>query len=358
MKTKLIVLISIFFCSSACFSQNVDLTKYLPKGYVKNGSIDYTVYIQKGLDQNKVVAFPNFPVLINENGLNARSNQILNFQKNSRLIMKPNSSERYGLLNLINVSNVTINDPDLVGDREKHRGTKGEWGMGINILSSSKITINNPQISKFWGDGIYIGEIPYKDRSKYRLGDYSSKQVAIKGGNIDNNRRNGISVISVKGLLIENILIQNTNGTMPMAGIDIEPNNNEQFLEDIVIRKVTTKNNAEVGIKYVSSNFIGKRSKNVSIIIENSQDISSKVGLYLGGARSGFYWGTEKLDGQITVNNFTSSSNESPLRTGSIQKYNPGINLKTFLIYTNGKRDYEKERKLKSEERSRKINVN
>ncbi|WP_288883514.1 right-handed parallel beta-helix repeat-containing protein [Pedobacter panaciterrae] len=358
MKAKLIILVSFFICTHKCFAQVADLTMYLPKSHVVDGSVDYTEYIQRGLEKNKEVSFPNFPVLINENGLNVRDNQTMNFLKNSKLIMRPNSNEKYGLLNLVHVSNVTINNPNLEGDRARHKGTKGEWGMGINILSSSKVSVHNPRISNFWGDGIYIGEIPYADRKKYNLDDYSSKDIAISGGVINNNRRNGISIVSVKGLLVENTLIQNTKGALPMAGIDIEPNNNEQFLEDILIKGVTTKNNAEIGIKYVSSRFVGKRNKRVAITIEDCKDQGSKTGLFLGGLKSSYSSDIRKLDGNISIKNYKSYSNEYPLRSGSNHGYNPGINLQSFSIYKNEKRDSDKEKKLVSEARTKKISIN
>lgn len=46
---------------------------------------------------------------------------------------------------------------------------------------------------------------------------------------IDSCRRQGISVISAKTLL------KNIKGIAPMNGIDLEPNFNTEFLQDIVI---------------------------------------------------------------------------------------------------------------------------
>lgn len=348
-----------FFLFLCCFNiqrQEVDLTSYLPVNYVKDGSVDYTKYLQEGLNENKNVCFPNFPILINENGLDVKNNQILKFQNGSSLIMKPNAKEKYGILNLINVKNVTIHNPYLVGDRNKHLGTKGEWGMGINILSSENIRIINPYISNCWGDGIYVGEIHYDDRVKYKLTDYASKDIKIIGGVIDNNRRNGISVISVKGLLIKNTMIKNTHGTLPMAGVDIEPNNNGQSIEDVRLIGVTTKNNAEVGFKYVPSGFFGHRSRNVSILLENCSDVGSKVGLFIGGARpSSTYKSIKKFDGAITIRNFHSYSNEKAMRIGSIQQYSPTIKFDSFKVFHNGKRSLDKEKVLKSRFNSERV---
>lgn len=343
---KTFIVILIIFINCLCFSQSTDLTRYLPSGYVSDASVDYTIYLQKGLNENTEVTFPDFPVLVNQNGLNLKNNQTLNFPKNACLIMKPNAEERYGLLNLKNVSDVVINNPVLIGDRKKHLGTKGEWGMGINILSSSNVIVNNPNISDCWGDGIYIGEILHKDRKNYNLKSYYCQNIKIKGGLLDNNRRNGISVISVKGLLIENTLIENTKGTMPMAGICIEPNNNEQFLEDIILRNIVSKNNAEVGIKYVASSFLGKRNKNISITIDNYKDYGSKVGLFLGGARGSHGKETKKLDGNIRISGLNLSENEIPIRYGSIQRFNPEISINKLEIKENNKRLKNKEKSV------------
>lgn len=354
---KIMIVIAYLLVLICSYGQSVNLVTFLPQNHVKDGSIDYTIYLQRGLNRYSNITLPNFPILINENGLNLKSNQTISFLENSRLIMKPNSKERYGLLNLKNVYNVVINNPVLEGDREKHIGKKGEWGMGINILSSGNIIINNPKISKFWGDGIYIGEIHHTEIAKYSLKEYASTNVTIKEGVLDNNRRNGISIISVKGLRIVNVLIKNSNGVLPMAGICIEPNGNAQFLEDIVISGVTSKNNPEFGIAYVPSKFYGKRRRHVSINLKDCSIIGSKTGLYLGGATAAsIKKKIEKFSGHISLANCKVYSSEIPLRTGSNQKFNPTINMKSFTVFKAGNvRDYFIENKIKADVRARGI---
>src|ERR1035437_1873014 len=80
----------------------IDLTKYLPKDFVKDASKDYTAYIQKGLDENEIVKMPNCPLLVNEKGLNIKSGSKILFQKNSSLTMKPNSLTNYSVLEINN----------------------------------------------------------------------------------------------------------------------------------------------------------------------------------------------------------------------------------------------------------------
>src|SRR5690606_29752578 len=334
------IIFSFSFCLFTCtglFAQGVKLVDYLPKPIVKDGSVDYTSYLQQGIDKHLVVEFPNFPILINENGLSVRSNQTLNFPEGALLVMKANNLEKYGLLKVERVSNVTINNPALKGDRKKHLGKKGEWGMGIGIRSSIDVTVNNPNISDFWGDGIYVGEIWHAEQSKYRLSDYSSRNIKINGGVIDHNRRNGISVVSAKGVVIDGVLIQNTEGTLPMAGICVEPANNRQSLENVVLRNITTKNNREVGVKYVSSNFVGTRRRNVDVTIENWKEYGAKVGLFLGGAR-GYKKGTQKLNGNIKINNLDLTNNTIPVQSGRIQEYNPKVSMSSVRIFKGNQR--------------------
>ena len=128
-----------------------------PSGYVKDGSVDYTSVIQAVIDRYPNVVFPNFPLLINDTGLKVPSNRSITFLEGSELRLKPSSKANYDMIVMRSASNVTLYNPVLIGDRYKHLGTSGEWGMGISINGSSNITIVNPKAREMWGDGIYIG---------------------------------------------------------------------------------------------------------------------------------------------------------------------------------------------------------
>ena len=45
----------------------------------------------------------------------------------------------------------------IIGDRDNHLGTTGEWGHGIMIRGSSRVTVRDIHISRCWGDGVSIG---------------------------------------------------------------------------------------------------------------------------------------------------------------------------------------------------------
>lgn len=291
-------------------SKNYDLTKVLPDGFVKDGSVDYTAYIQKGMDENTNVLMPNFPILINEKGVSAKSNCGIIFKPHSSLIMKPNSLTYYVILKVFNASNVTIESPVIVGERNQHIGNKGEWGMGIQITASKNIKINSPIISNCWGDGIYIG------------GDEKTTcdNIKIINAKIDNCRRNGISITDGINIQIIKPIISNMNGAMPMSGIDIEPNNDKATIDNILISNPITLSNESCGIIISLQQLPAETSKIVRIKIDNHIDKQSRIAFYLSSFR-GNYENKIALSGLIEVNNPKWYNNKNPIL---IENYNPG----------------------------------
>lgn len=102
----------------------------------------------------------------------------------------------------------------LEGDRNKHVGTSGESGMGIYVASSQNIVIEGVTTKECWGDGFYIG------------GSAGCQNVTFCNVTGDHNRRSGLSAVSVSGLMIRNSTFRNNRGTLPEAGINLEPNLN------------------------------------------------------------------------------------------------------------------------------------
>ena len=247
-------------------SQSALITAYLPRNFVKNGSVDYTSSIQLALIKNSDIIFPNFPILINDNGLEIPSGRTLTFLKGSELRMKPSSKRGYDMLKMSNVHNVTLIEPVLKGDRYEHLGNDGEWGMGISINGGSDITVLNPNISEMWGDGIYIG--PEKG--------VIPRRISVKNAILTHNRRDGISIIAVDGLILESPYAAFSNGTLPMGGIVIEPDNSRHEIKNVLIINPRTQENAGTGILVDFGNLMGGGKKNVSVTVLNHYDLKSK----------------------------------------------------------------------------------
>lgn len=290
-----------------------DLTKMLPLNYTKDGTVDYTSYIQQGINAETNVILPNFPIMVNYNGLKLRSNQTLIFNKNSKLILQKNSKTNYQIISINSIQNVKVYYANIVGDRKNHLDNKGEWGMGIDIRLSKNITLINPTIIDCWGDGICIGA------------STPSENVVIKNAFLDNNRRNGLTVGSVKGLQVTNFISANTNGARPMAGIDIEPNNNNDIIENLVFDNVYTYNNQLRGLLVAILSLKGNNPKLVTMTFNNHIDIGSNhaIGLSLKGKNIG-----QDLTGSIVFNNPIWRNNSKDF----IQNYDLNDNKVQVLI--------------------------
>ncbi|EOE1650600.1 right-handed parallel beta-helix repeat-containing protein, partial [Acinetobacter baumannii] len=174
-----------------------------------------------------------------------------------------------------------------------------EWGMGIEIRDSQNISISNMNIDKMWGDAIYIGT----------NGKNSTYNISLKNIRMNDNRRQGISIISVNKLLASNITATNTSGAMPASGIDIEPNNGSMILKNIVLKNIKTSGNQGSGIQIGLSRY-DNSTKPLSITIENHQDANSGHGLLLGAINKKAI-GTMSIQSNSSGNCFNAWSNNS-----------------------------------------------
>lgn len=269
-----------------------DLTNSLPAGYVKDGTVDYTTYLQKGINDNGDVVFPDFPVQVGITGLTFKSNTTVLFRNNSLIKMVPNNKTSYSAVRIEDISNTTFYNMRIEGDRANHSGNTGEWGMGISMRGCTNVRLLSPVVSECWGDGIYLGS------SKNGL----NRSIKIENARLDHNRRNGISIIAVDGLVIKNAVISNTIGTAPMAGIDVEPNDNSNTIDNITIDNPVTFNNGRFGIVLSLGELPGSVAKNVNITINNHIDDGSTVGFSsaMGAPKDN---GGQALVGNIQVNN-------------------------------------------------------
>lgn len=282
-----------------------------------------TKVLQQYINQNKIVVLPNRPLRVGQEGITLKEGSILKFQSNSALIMEGNSLEHYGVINIIEVSNVKVMNARITGDRYAHKGNKGEWGHGIRILGANNVIISNFFIDNNWGDGIYIG----------RQGKNISSNIVLENGMVVNNRRNGISVTSIKGLKMENITAAYSNGVDPQYGIDLEPNDDRDELDKIVMNNIYTykNNNGGLMITFNKMAVKGKRpvSKNVNISVSNYIDHGSKdVGLYVAQITKDF----KNISGGITFNNVELRENKRPIVLKRVDDQSYKIKLHGFNI--------------------------
>lgn len=270
-----------------------DITKSLPVGYVTDGSVDYSTYIQAAISANKRVTFPAFPILVNDKGITIPSNRTLSFVEGSKILLKPSSLGNYNVFRIDKASNVTLNNPVIIGDSDKHLGTVGEWGHGITILSSNNVTINGGSITKCWGDGIYLST------SKNKL---TNTNIKLIGTILQYNRRDGISITNVNGLYMESVVAGNSKGTLPMAGINFEPNTPNEELQNINLVNCKTEYNGGNGILIGYSNLLGGANKITDITVKGHYDKKS-TGAFRAICDYSKRKNGETLSGTLTIEN-------------------------------------------------------
>ena len=136
-----------------------------------------------------------------------------------------------------------------------------EFRHGFNIGSATNITIEGLTIIDTGGDGILIS----KSFSPSSQKNYS-ENITIKNCIMDNNYRQGISIVSIKNGEISNCILSNTNGTLPEAGIDVEPDDPSERIENLNIKKCRFLNNFGNGLQ-VTTFFMDDTSLDISILI-------------------------------------------------------------------------------------------
>jgi len=302
-----------------------DITNALPKGYKEDGSVDYTKYLQEALNKYNNVLMPNFTV--STSGLLAVSNSHIKFQSNSKLKLIPTDKERYQVLAIHGVENVAVSNANIEGDLKKHKGTKGEWGFGIDIRNSKNITIKNAKVSNCWGDGIVVA---YGTKGFLGKKTFKTANIVISGFNISYCRRNGIKVGGVNKLTISNGVISNIKGTPPQAGIMIEPDKTKYILKDISVRNVSTSN-CVTGIATNLGNYVSEvENRNFDLLIDNFTSKDNQCGIYFAGFKA-----LEKkkpMKGNIKVNNVKTINTKKPFEHRDKYALFPKIKISNFSV--------------------------
>lgn len=200
--------------------------------------------------------------------------------------MATNLADSVCLMNMVGQQNIVIQGNKSTFQMNKSFYT-GEHNHIFNMLGAVNVSLYDLNAIGAGGDGFYIGET---------AGTYiPSQNIKMFGCKADNSRRNGMSIASVSGLYVdENCLFNNSNGTSPQLGIDIEPNAPRNKLEGIVIKAKTSNNVAEgIGVSLLN---MGGSTNVVDIKIENHIDDGSSSGLRL-------YPVTSAFKGKVTIVN-------------------------------------------------------
>ena len=199
------------------------------------------------------------------------SNKRVVFEDGVELVAKKGSFLGGGdhVMSFINCSNVTLTGRATLrmhkADYQKPPYVKSEHRHALNFYGSRNMTIEGLTIVESGGDGIYLGQ-----------GNGPCRNFVLRGVTSVNNRRQGISVISVDGLLIDRCTFKDTSGTPPAAGIDFEPNKGNQHICNVTMRDSVFENNDGCGIEFHLMHLDAK-SPPISVVIENCRSAGNRV---------------------------------------------------------------------------------
>lgn len=171
------------------------------------------------------------------------------------LTMKPCNLLYYDIISVEGKNIHITGRGKIVGDKVRHTGADGEWGMGVRFKGASHCSLAALSISDCWGDGICIGR--------------GSKDITVRNCNISKCRRQGITVGAADNVLIEDVNIAEIAGTKPEYAIDVEPNK-KQSATNVVLRRVTATN-CQGAFKAT----VNKGSSVTGVVFENCKAINT-----------------------------------------------------------------------------------
>lgn len=242
-----------------------------------DGVTDDTVNFQKALDATTKTYVPPGIYMIKAHtdigndlaGIVPPDNSELILDKDAYLKAITNSNDLYSIIDLTGSDNVRVVNCNLIGEKDTHTGSTGEFGMGVFMRNASNITIDGGNISKCWGDGIYLGQIS-------NVG--TNKNITFNNVVCDDNSRNGITIISGDGVYGGNCELTNTIRIAPGAGLGIEPNNDDGTLERIHFVNLKTGGNLGAGFYVTTTHHSAVAYNTIDISIQNHIDDGSYQG--------------------------------------------------------------------------------
>lgn len=197
-----------------------------------------------------------------------RSNLTIIVESGVTLIAKSGSYDIYDpMIRVVDQSNIVI-----IGYGATMKMRKAEYAAladseyrhVISLQSAINVRVEGLRLEDSGGDGLYIGNSFRPDSPQ----NYC-ENVLVRNCFMTNNYRQGISIISAKDVVIEHCEISETKGTLPEAGIDIEPDQIDHRIENLTIRDCRIFNNYGQAIQFAFL-YNSDASRDISVLVEDT----------------------------------------------------------------------------------------
>jgi len=164
---------------------------------------------------------------------------------------------------------------------------KSEWRHAITILGTHNAIVRGLKILNAGGDGIYVGALKKRRGKAFGITDgvRASTGIRIEDVCVDTSVRQGISVTSVDGLIVERCTFKNTRGLPPQSGIDFEPNSPEDLMRGIVMRECVFENNKNHGIELALGRLVPGKSQPFDMVFERCRTIGNATAVTVHNTR-------------------------------------------------------------------------
>lgn len=153
-------------------------------------------------------------------------------------ILFDNDNANDSVIVVSGVSHVSISGLEVDGQKASVP-TVTEFKVGIDIKTSTDITLRDLYLHDNKGDGIYVGAAE---------GMAPCERVTIDNVWCDANYRQGLTLVSIRGCRVTSSRFTGSVGTAPQSGLDIEPNFDADVLEDIRFVACEFSGNAGEGV--------------------------------------------------------------------------------------------------------------
>jgi len=266
---------------------------------------DSTEYLQAAIDSGAaevVVPYVGKPWVVRP--IKLRSDLELVFEPGVVVLAKKGEFKGKGdsLFSVSDAKNIAIRGYGATlrmrkADYQSDAYEKAEWRMTLALRGCTNVTVEGVRLESSGGDGIYVGctgNQPW------------CENVVIRDVVCRDHHRQGISVIGAVNLLIENCEMSGTDGTAPQAGIDLEPNNPGERLENCVVRNCIFESNTGPGILLYLKPLL-RQTKPVSILFEDCHVRSGRsTGISVGAVKD------DGPEGTILFKNCTVENTQEP----------------------------------------------